>query len=796
MLPTRSFIGILILGWYGSSCTPQKQETLYSNEFPLGDVQLLEGPFLQARDLNIDVLLKYDVDRLLQPYRKAAGLPDKAEGYDNWEGLAGHVGGHYLTAMAMNYAATGDTSCKQRMDHMIAELKACQEANGKNNPDWGNGYVGAVPNGEEIWSKLKGGDFTPYQSAWVPWYNVHKMYAGLRDAYYYAGSEEAKNMFLEFCDWGINLTASLTDEQMETMLDTEYGGMNEVFADAYQITKDEKYLVAAKRFSHRMLLDAMASGVDNLDNKHANTQVPKAVGFQRIAKFTTDEEYGKAGSFFWETVTANRTLAMGGNSRREFFPSPASGPDFINDVEGPESCNSYNMVKLAEELFRTEPMAKYADYIERTLYNHILSTQHPEHGGYVYFTPVRPRHYRVYSAPNEAMWCCVGSGMENHGKYNQFIYTHAGDSLYVNLFIASALKWTEQGISIRQETKFPYEEKIHLTVTEGSSKFVLMIRYPSWVKEGALRITVNGNPIHYEQKPDAYIAIDREWKEGDEVDIQLPMHIRTEPLPNVPDYRAILYGPILLGAKTGNEDLKGLIANDSRWGHIPSGEQLPIDQAPIIIEDDLTQIAERLTPVAGKPLHFNLTNVKLINPVDLELEPFYNIHDARYMIYWMALSNAQYSAYEDSLAREEKEKLELAKRTIDFVAPGEQQPEADHAMQQAGSRTGNRFDKFWRDAADGGYFSYQLSTNGETGLSVMVRYWGAEWGSRKFDIYVDDEKLKSEDNTGKWHQSRFFDVPYTIPDSLLTGKKEITIKFQARQKSTAGAVYYIRLVRN
>jgi hypothetical protein len=362
--------------------------------------------------------------------------------------------------------------------------------------------------------------------------------------------------------------------------------------------------------------------------------------------------------------------------------------------------------------------------------------------------------------------------------------------------VASELKWKEKAVTIRQETKFPYEENTHLTITEGSSNFKLMIRYPSWVKEGALRITVNGEPVTFDTAPSSYVAIEREWNVGDEVDIQLPMHIRTEQLPNVPRYMAMMYGPILLGAKTGTEDLKGLIANDSRWGHIPSGEQLPIDQAPIIIEDDLSVIADKLKPVAGKPLTFSLANFKMVNPIELELEPFYAIHDARYMVYWMALSNTQYSSYLDSLANTEKEKIELEKRTIDFVAPGEQQPEVDHSMQQEKSRTGNRLDEFWRDANDGGYFSYRLSTKGETNLTVMVRYWGAEWGSRKFDIYVDDEKLMTEDNTGKWNQSRFFDVAYAIPDAMVTGKKDITIKFQALPKSTAGAVYYVRLVRD
>ena len=442
------------------------QERLYPNEFPLSDVTLLDGPFKHARDLNIQTLLKYDVDRLLAPFRKEAGLPEKAPLFPNWQGLDGHVGGHYLSAMAMNYAATGNAECKRRMDYMIAELKACQDANGINNADWGMGYLGGIPNSKGLWSTLKNGDFRVYRTTWAPWYNVHKMYAGLRDAWVYTGNEEAKTMFLKFCDWGIDITSSFSDTQMETMLDSEHGGINEMFADAYQITGNEKYLAAAKRFSHKMLLDAMSSDIDNLDNKHANTQIPKVVGFQRIAELSDDNKFTEAGSFFWETVTENRSLAFGGNSRREFFPAPSSCIDFVNDVEGPESCNSYNMLKFTEDLFRSDPSAKFADYYERTLYNHILSTQHPEHGGYVYFTPARPRHYRVYSAPNEAMWCCVGTGMENHGKYNQFIYTHKGDSLYLNLFIASELNWKEKGVKIEQETKFPDEEQTQLTITK------------------------------------------------------------------------------------------------------------------------------------------------------------------------------------------------------------------------------------------------------------------------------------------------------------------------------------------
>jgi DUF1680 family protein len=630
------------------------QDKLYPNEFPLKDVTLLDGPFKHARDLNIQTLLQYDVDRLLAPYRKEAGLPAKASSYPNWEGLDGHIGGHYLSAMAINYAATNNTECKRRMEYMISELKACQAANENNNSDWGKGYAGGMPNSKAIWSNLQKGDFSVYRSSWAPWYNLHKMYAGLRDAWLYAGNEDAKDIFLKFCDWGINITSALSDEQMQTMLNSEQGGINETFADAYQMTGDGKYLTAAKRFSHKMLLDPMSSDIDNLDNKHANTQIPKAIGFQRIAELSHNEKYSEAGSFFWETVTGNRSLAFGGNSRREFFPSAESCIDFINDVEGPESCNSYNMLKLTEDLFRSHPSAKYADYYERTLYNHILSTQNPDNGGYVYFTPARPRSYRVYSAPNEAMWCCVGTGMENHGKYNQFIYTHKNDSLFLNLFIASVLEWKERGVIIRQETRFPDVEETKLTVTKGSSHFNLMIRYPSWVKDGDLKILVNGKAVSFNSHPSSYVSVNRLWKTGDEIKVLLPMHNSIEHLPNVPFYIAIMHGPILLGAKTGTEDMKGLIADDSRWGQIPGGEKLPVDKAPKIIEDDISKIAGELVPVKGKPLTFITPGLKMLNPIKVELEPFFRIHDARYMIYWMTLTKQQSGTYLDSLEVIEK----------------------------------------------------------------------------------------------------------------------------------------------
>ncbi len=792
----RTYLFVLVLtSFVLNNSLAFAQSKLYPNEFPLADVTLLDSPFKYARDLNIEVLLQYDVDRLLAPYRKEARLPAKAESYPNWIGLDGHVAGHYLSAMAMNYAATGNKECKKRMEYMLDEINACQKANAVNNADWGVGYAGGFPNSAKLWSAFKKGDFSVYFSSWVPFYNLHKMYAGLRDAWVYCNSEMAKDMFVKYCDWGINITSELSEEQMQEILNMEHGGMNEVFADAYEITGDKKYLEAAKRYSHHKFLDPLSENIDNLDNQHANTQIPKFIGFERIAELSDDIKYKEAARFLWETVTQNRSLAFGGNSRREHFPSANACIDFVNVNDGPESCNSYNMLKLTEDLFRVQPLAKYVDYYERTMYNHILSAQHPEHGGYVYFTPARPRHYRVYSAPNEAMWCCVGTGMENHGKYNQFIYTHSKDTLFLNLFVASELNWREKGFTIRQETRFPYEEQTKLIVTKGNSDFNLKIRYPGWVSKNALKVIVNRKEVAYSVLPSSYISIGRKWKKGDVVQIQLPMKSTIEHMPNVPEYIAFMHGPILLSAKTGTEDLKGLIADDGRWSQYAAGEYLPIDKAPVLVDDDIESLGSKLEPVLGKPLNFTL-NVKMINPMKLTLEPFSQIHDARYMMYWLALTNDGYQAYVDSLANIEKAKLALEKRTIDYVETGEQQPETDHAMELEKSRSGNNRDEFYREASNGGYFSYDLATNSETGLSLLVRYWGAEWGGRKFDIYVDDKKLVTEDNTGRWNQSLFKNEVYNIPDSLVKGKSHVRIKFQALPGNTAGAVYVVRLLRD
>ena len=770
------------------------QDKLYPNEFPLSQITLLEGPLKHARDLNIETLLKYDCDRLMAPYRKEAGLTPKAKCYPNWDGLDGHVGGHYLTAMAIN-AATGNKECRKRMEYIISEIAECAEANCKNHPQWGVGYMGGMPNSQNIWNGFKDGDFRVYSGSWAPFYNLHKMYAGLRDAWLYCSNEQAKSLFLQFCNWAIHITSGLSDEQMERMLGNEHGGMNEVLADAYAITHEQKYLDCAKRFSHKRLFTPMSQRQDCLDNMHANTQVPKVIGFERISELSGNEDYHVASSFFWDIVTGERSLAFGGNSRREHFPAKDACMDFINDIDGPESCNTNNMLKLTEDLHRRNPEARYADYYELATFNHILSTQHPEHGGYVYFTPARPRHYRNYSAPNEAMWCCVGTGMENHGKYGQFIYTHAGDALFVNLYAASQLDWKERGITLRQETAFPYSENSTITIAEGKGTFNLMVRYPGWVHPGEFKVSVNGKPADIITGPSSYVSINRKWKKGDVVNINFPMHSSLRYLPNEPQYVALMHGPILLGMKTGTESMASLIADDSRFGQYAGGPKQPIDKAPILINNDIASIPSQLTPVPGKPLHFTL-NTRTENKIEGELQPFFEIHDSRYMIYWLALTEGSYKQYIDNIAKQEQERQALEASTVDKVQPGEQQPETDHQMETDESYTGNTNNVFYRDARNGHYFSYLMQTDGLTNLKLRLKYWGVgEWKSHEFDIYIDDVLLRSINNTGKYRISEFKAETYDIPATLLQDKKQVRVKFVAKPNKQIGEIYEVRLIK-
>ena len=766
--------------------TAQSHRPLSS--FKYEDVQLLPGVFKAAEQTDLNYILALDKDKLLAPFLREAGLPTKAESYTNWEnsGLDGHIGGHYLSALAMMYAATGNEETHKRLTYMVNELQKCQDKNG-------DGYIGGVPGSKALWAAVMQGDIDALKKKWVPLYNIHKVYAGLRDAYVIAGNEQAKKMLINFSDWFVKLSLALTPQKMQEMLRTEHGGVNEVLADVYALTGDKKYLDAAYSFSHKAILEPLENGQDKLSNLHANTQIPKIIGFKRIADVNEDSDYNKAAHFFWETVIARRTVAIGGNSVREHFNPANDFTSMVTSEQGPETCNTYNMLKLTKMLYQSDALVKYIDYYERALYNHILSTQEPGTGGFVYFTPMRPGHYRVYSQPQTSMWCCVGSGMENHAKYNELIYAHDENSLYVNLFIPSRLNWKEKGLSLTQQTSFPETEKTILTVNAAQAvAFAINFRYPSWVTKGALKIKINGKAISVSALPSSYVTINRLWKKGDRIAIDLPMQTTTEQLPDGLNYVAVLHGPIVLAAKTDTTDMQGLFADDSRMGHVANGTQYPMQDMPLFVSSD-NNIAAYIKPVQGKPLTFKAAGI--IQPVkyqSLELVPFYTIHNSRYVIYWQKETPAGLAAIQQKMTAQEIERARLEAITIDVVKAGEQQPESDHFIESENSNTGVNKDRHWRDAK--GWFSYKMTDKELQAEKLRVTYFGQD-NNRSFKIMVNETTIAEVVLDGS-HGDGFYTVDYVVPaDVLKQARGQITVKFVASQSSVAGGVYEIRLLK-
>ncbi|MEZ2442242.1 beta-L-arabinofuranosidase domain-containing protein [Chitinophaga sp. RCC_12] len=756
--------------------------------FSLNDVRLLPGIFKEQEQTDINYILALNPDKLLAPFRREAGLPEKSGSYGNWEssGLDGHICGHYLSALAMMYASTGDKRMSGRLDYMIGELKLCQDKNA-------NGYLGGVPGSRKLWEEVLEGNFADYKRKWVPFYNIHKVFAGLRDAYWYAGNKTAGEMLVRFADWFCEMTAKLSREQMQELLGNEHGGVNEVLADVYGITGNKKYLDAAYSFSHQAILQPLERDQDKLDNLHANTQIPKIIGFKRIADYSGDTAYNHAAEFFWQTVVHHRTIATGGNSVREHFNPSNDFSTMMSSVEGPESCNTYNMLKLTEDLYLSDPDVAYIDYYEKALYNHILTTQRPGKGGFVYFTPMRPGHYRVYSQPETSMWCCVGSGLENHAKYGKMIYTHSDNQLFVNLFIPSELKWKDKGLQVRQETAFPEQATTTLKIVSvNKNSFDLNIRYPSWVKEGALKVKINGASVAVNGKPSSYINLKRKWKKGDVITVETPMQTSTEALPDGSPYEAVLHGPILLAAVIDTLFQKSREADDSRMGHIAGGELYKMTDMPVFVSDaanDAAMIEE------DKHAPMSFTAEKIIYPAkykDLKLVPFYKIQDARYIVYWRKESSSGFAALQSKLAKEDSLEASLAANTIDVIAAGEQQPESDHAILHESSFAGVSFNRHWRSARE--WFSYKLTDKNKTGKKIRVTYFGKEF-NHKFSIWVNDRELAKVD-LREGQSDTFYTLDYELPTDINYAEDgSMRIKFLADKGSIAGPVYEIRLLK-
>ena len=823
MKPKLLFAGVMALALQ----TVNAQTELYPKHFDLEQVTLLDGPMKTAMDLNIKMLMQYDVDRLLTPYIRQAGLAEttdanspyyqwltKHPNFKNWGGdagfdLSGHVGGHYLSALALAYAACHDegvrATLKERMDYMLKVMKDCQDAYDKNTEGL-YGFIGGQPINES-WKKLYAGDLSAISKnwGWVPFYCEHKILAGLRDAYLYGNSAVAKEMFRKLSDWSANLIEKVDDQAFEGFLNCEHGGMNESLLDAYQLFGDQKYLTAAKKYTHKAMLNGMQTlNTTFLDGKHANTQVPKFIGMERIGEQdATATAYIKAAENFWQDVAINRTVCIGGNSVNEHFLTAANSNRYIDQPDGPESCNTNNMLKFSEMLFDRTSDAKYVDFYEQAMWNHILSTQDPTTGGYVYFTTLRPQGYRIYSKPNNGMWCCVGTGMENHSKYGHFIYTHDGKkTLYINLFTASKLQSKE--FVVTQETQFPYEPKTTLTIGKNG-KYNIAIRHPEWVGQD-FKVTVNGQAIDHLTATEgeaSYVTINRKWKKGDKIEVSLPMTLRYEVCPNYEDYIAFKYGPILLGANTtqGSEKLQNEYGGEGRMDHSPGamGRQMNLLSAPLLI-GKRADVLSRIKVANPAKLTFTIDakreGVESYKWTTLTLEPFYGIHHDRYMCYWYQQTPEQFA--KSDMAQTEARNEELIRHTIDFVAAGEQQSEAGHEYDYSSdSNTGLYRSERYRDARANGHIQYTLANpkGNDENLCVMLRFNLADKG-RQAQLTINGQKVADITIPATIEGSEangFFEMKYDIPAEMARDSKRFVVRLTASPTTLCPGLYYLRL---
>ena len=741
--------------------------------FPINDVRLTESQFLRNQQADIHYLMGLDADRLLAPYLKGAGLTPKAENYSNWEntGLDGHIGGHYLSALSYMFAATGNREVEQRMDYFLKELKRCQDAAG-------NGYLGGVPDPKKIWGEIADGNIRAasfgLNDRWVPLYNIHKIYAGLRDAWLMAGREDAKQMLIRLSDWMIDEVSRLSDEQIQQMLRSEHGGLNETFADVYAITGDKKYLRLAHQFSDQQMLQPLLRGEDNLTGKHANTQIPKVIGYKRIADLEGLPDWDRAAKFFWDVVIGQRSVSIGGNSMREHFNPTDDFSQLLDSEQGPESCNTYNMLRLTKMLYQTSAQKDYIDYYERALYNHILSILNPVQGGFVYFTPMRSGHYRVYSQPQTSMWCCVGTGLENPARYGEMIYAHEGQDLIVNLFIPSTLTWGD--MTVRQSNRFPQEPSTDVTLTMKKAKrMAIKVRKPWWTD--GMTVTVNGQPVQTTEQ-NGYIVVSRLWNNGDRLHADMPMHLTAMTTPDGKAQFSFLYGPIVLAAKTGTDRQDGMYADDSRGGHIAAGPQIPQYQMPAII-DERQSVLSHLKPVDGKPMTFELRGLTLPQFEGMQLVPFYQLYECRYQIYFPLYTASEWANRKAQIEAEEQARMALEAQTVDKVFCGEQQSESDHFFASQNSWNGADEGVRWRRA--NGFFSYQMK--GDNACTLRLKGFGGD--RQRLTVSIDDVQLGTFnlDNQG----ALVVNLPATA------AKPTLTLKISGEQNGQTPRVSEIRL---
>ena len=747
---------------------------------PLSAVRLTGGPLKHAQDLDADYLLKLEPDRMMAYYRKRAGLEPKAQGYGGWDGdgrnLTGHIAGHYLSGVSLMYAATGDSRFKDRADYIVREMKEVQDKHG-------DGYLGALANGKEQFTELSKGNIKSssfdLNGLWSPWYVLHKTFAGLRDAYRYTGNRTALELETRFAAWAEGILSKLDDAQLQRMLNTEFGGMNEVLAELYADTGDKRWLDLSHRFDHREVLGPLARQQNILPGLHGNTQVPKLLGALMRYEYTGDRSDGEAAAFFWEAVANHHSFATGGHGKDEYFGPPDKLSDRI-DGRTAETCNVYNMIKMTRELFALNPDIKYAEFHERALFNHILGSIDPEDGRTCYMVPVGRGVRHEYQEMFRGFTCCVGSGMESHALHGDGLYYESGDRLWVNLYAPSTARWESAGVDLTMDTTFPEGESATLKLAVKKAKeLTLALRRPSWAGDGFM-VKVNGEPVRDLAKPGSYVELKRKWKTGDTVTLTLPKTLRIEPLPDNPQVAAIMWGPLVLAGDLGP---------DTRTGGRPAGPAT----VPVFVAGD-RPVTEWLKPVPAKPGDFRSEGVG--RERDIEFVPFYRLHRRTYSIYWDLLTPADWEKRTADIAAEKERQRKLEAATVSFVQPGE--PDREKEFNQQGEDTSPTRVAGRAGRRSGKWFSFDLPVSPTGEMKLLVTYHTEERANRSLEILIDGvrvgqqaiERYRPGSSSG-----RFFDVEYTIPAELVKGKQRVTVRFQATGGNETAAIYSLRVIR-
>ena len=791
----------IFAGLSSSMAAPQTASTIQpiknvipyaARPLPMSDVRLTGGPLKHAQDLDADYLLKLEPDRMLYYLRQRAGLEPKAQqGYGGWDGegrqLTGHIAGHYLSAVSYMYAATGDPRFKQRADYMVQQLKEIQDKQG-------DGYIGALMgtermdgtnqlvDGKMLFNQLAHGEIRSggfdLNGMWSPWYVQHKLYAGLRDAYRLTGNRTALEVEIKFAEWADGILSKLSDEQIQRMLNTEFGGMNEVLADLYADTGDKHWLKACDYFEHRAIVEPLARHGDILGGKHGNTQVPKLLGELKRYIYTGNETNGSAAKFFWDQVVLHHSFATGGDGHDEYF----GPPDKLNNiVDGrtDESCNVYNMLKMTRVLFALQPDVKYAEFQERALFNHVLGSIDPEDGRTCYMVPVGRGVTHEYQDMFRSFTCCVGSGMESHALHADGIYYESGNKLWVNIYTPSSAEWKAAGAKLEMQTDFPEGQSATLKLTlKSRKKFTLALRRPSWAG-GGFSVMLNGKAVKDLPQPGLYVELNRTWKNGDTVELVLPKTLHEEALPDNPRRVALMWGPLVLAGDLGPEERRG------RGNRAAQSNAVPVF---VVTEQP---VANWLKPVPGKPGSFRTDGVG--HEKDVDFLPFYRLHRRTYAAYWDLFTPQEWAKKAEELAatNEKQHKLELA--TVAYAQPGEMQPERDYNWQGEESET----DRIMGRAARRGtkWFSFDLPVDPSHPMAFVVTYYSDEWRKRTFEILVDGQRVGEQTVEKDGIAPRFFDVEYAIPAELVKDKQKVTVRFQATNGNEIAAVFGIRMIR-